>query len=166
MREYIHSDGAVTSMLNGLFEINDRGDGYAEITLVGDFGEITAADVAAWAAWDAHVGRPCLPAPLGLKITRKVIGRVHGDEGRVQAAQDDETGEWTRTESAFPGYAQLIDVGTGLTAHSSAPRVRVNSLQELKQYLEANRARALQHLPTADRPGATSSPANSNGAAA
>lgn len=143
MRKSSCVGGVVTTLLEGLFEIDDRGDGFAEIALKGDFGQITAEDAAAWAQWDAQVGRAALPPPVGFKMTSKVVGYVHGDEGRVQAAQDDQTGEWTRAESAFPGYAQLRDTG------NRAARVRVESIQDLEQYLCANRALALQHLPAA-----------------
>lgn len=148
MRDSLCVGGVVTALLEGIFEIDDRGDGYAEITLKGEFGETTAT----WREWDAQAGELGAPTPMGIQVTRKVIGRVHGDEGRVQAAHDAETGDWTRAESAFPGHVQLLDVGTCSTAYSSAPRVRVNSLQELEQYLDANRTLALQHLPAADRP--------------
>lgn len=131
MTEPIFEGPCVTAMLEGLYEVTDRGDGYAEIALKGHFGEITESDIAAQAAWDTHVGRPHLPLPAGRVITRLIVGGVHGDEGRVQAAQDAVTGEWVRAESAFPGYAHLAN---------RSERVRVATLPDLEQFLRENHA--------------------------
>jgi hypothetical protein len=123
--------GVVTPLLNGLFEVDDRGDGIAEIRLRGDFGEITAQDVEAFAAWDARVGRPVLPVPIGFKITSLVVGYVHGEfasDGR------DESDHWVRTVSAFPGLADI----------TGAQQERVASLQDLEQYIRANRDAAFR----------------------
>lgn len=130
-------------LLGGLFTIEDRGDGIAEIKLNGDFGEITAEDVAAWAELDGYLGRPEIPVPVGLKVTSMIVGFIHGDDDRILAAQDDQTGEWIRTESALPGYAHM----TG-----AAARVRVESMHDLDRYLRNNRDLALRHWLESARP--------------
>jgi hypothetical protein len=132
--------GVVSTLLDGLFEIDDRGDGIAEIKLKAHFGETTGADAVSAAEWDDYVGRPRLPLPAGFKITSAIVGFVHGDSERVLAAQDDE-GNWTRTESALPGVAHIV----------GACEVRVETMEGLERYLRENQGIALGQGLTAAR---------------
>lgn len=129
-----------TAMLNGLFEVKDRGDGIADITLIGDFGEITAACNEAAAEWDACLGRPALPLPVGFKIERSRVGSVHADHERVLPCQD-ESGHWVRLASALPGLARI----------RGAKAIRVESQHELEKCIAENKEMVTQHAATRRR---------------
>ena len=126
--ESVCAFGVVASLLAGRFSIDDRGDGVAEIHLNGDFGEVTAADIAAWSEFDGYLGRQSLPIPVGLKHASLMIGYVDGDADHVHAAQDSKTGEWLHFASGFPGVAKV----------NGADPARVESIQDLEQYLTEN----------------------------
>lgn len=110
------------ALCDGLFEVEDRGDGVAEIALVGHFGTITEETVEHLRRFDEQLGRRHIGMPIGHKISGMLVGLVQ------RSAHDD--------GPVFPGTARFCD---------KDPQTVANLL-DLEAYLELHRDRALKLL--------------------